>query len=351
MRAEAAELPVYANHLPSFVHRCSRFVARLQPPGFQLILFFLGGLIPCLYANAQPLQNVRSWGYWLQDINLPRLAASPYDLVVIDYSADGSQTQQFSAEAITELKDAGKIVLAYLSIGEAEKVRFYWKRGWARGRQVQKGAPRWLDAANPQFPDNFKVRFWAPGWQRIIFGRAEGRMQSYLDRIVSAGFDGVYLDIVDGYEYWKYTKRPRAARKSKAPELMARFVSQLSSYARLTLGRANFLVIPQNGSGILDELSPSARTSYLDAIDGIGAEDTFFFGDADENNELNPQSSTIAALSQFQAAGKPVFSVDYLTDSDKVSEFIQRACAQGFVPQVATRALAEIDSQTLAGCP
>jgi len=34
-----------------------------------------------------------------------------------------------------------------------------------------------------------------PEWQAIIF--------EYEDRILNAGFDGVYLDIIDGFEYWE----------------------------------------------------------------------------------------------------------------------------------------------------
>ena len=34
--------------------------------------------------------------------------------------------------------------------------------------------------------------FWDPEWQAIIF--------DYVDRIVAAGFDGVYLDKVDEFE-------------------------------------------------------------------------------------------------------------------------------------------------------
>jgi cysteinyl-tRNA synthetase len=36
-------------------------------------------------------------------------------------------------------------------------------------------------------------------WQDIIFGDADG----YLDRIMNAGFDGVYLDIIDAFEYFE----------------------------------------------------------------------------------------------------------------------------------------------------
>ena len=36
-------------------------------------------------------------------------------------------------------------------------------------------------------------------WQAVIFGDND----AYLNRILAAGFDGVYLDIIDAYEYFE----------------------------------------------------------------------------------------------------------------------------------------------------
>ena len=74
-------------------------------------------------------------------------------------------------------------MLAYMNIGEAEDYRFYWQDGWRPGN------PTWLDAENPDWPGNYEVYHWDPGWQAII--------SAYTDRLLSAGFDGAYLDIID----------------------------------------------------------------------------------------------------------------------------------------------------------
>ena len=73
-----------------------------------------------------------------------------------------------------------------MSIGEAEDYRFYWREEW------DDSGPSWLDVENADWPGNYKVRFWDSGWQSI--------MLQYADRILAAGFDGVYLDIIDAYE-------------------------------------------------------------------------------------------------------------------------------------------------------
>ncbi len=57
------------------------------------------------------------------------------------------------------------------------------------------GDIRSQEPENPNWPGNYKVRYWDPEWQAIIF--------EYEDKILNAGFDGVYLNIIDAFEYWE----------------------------------------------------------------------------------------------------------------------------------------------------
>ena len=293
-----------------------------------------------------PLASARSFGFQLQNFTIADLAASPLDVLIIDYSYDGSAEKKLTSSEIEVLHAAGKTVLAYLSIGEAEEYRYYFKPRWVRrlaravcGRRLTSVAPAWMDQPNPNWCGNYKVRYWDKRWQRIILGKPS----SYLDQIVAAGFDGVYLDIIDGFEYW----REKTRRKSAARE-MAQFVISISRHARET--RTDFIVVPQNGSSIINCLSSNLKQAYLAAIDGIGAEDTFYFGESDENNPLDPQNSVIANLDQFIAAGKVVFATDYLTIPEAIGQFQSLACAHAFLPQVNSRLLDSLVVQTLHGC-
>src|SRR5690606_19523023 len=110
-------------------------------------------------ASGRPdLSQVRSWGYQLQGADPETIAASAYDMVVIDYSRNGTQARAYSEAEIARMKrkpEGGRrIVLAYMSIGEAESYRFYWKDGWGPG------TPDWLGRENRQWPDNYAVRYW-----------------------------------------------------------------------------------------------------------------------------------------------------------------------------------------------
>ena len=85
------------------------------------------------------------------------------------------------------------MIVAYMSIGEAEDYRYYWKPSWKINN------PSFIVSSNPSWPGNYKVQYWDSTWQSIIFGNDD----SYTKKILSAGFDGVYLDIIDGYSYFE----------------------------------------------------------------------------------------------------------------------------------------------------
>ena len=121
------------------------------------------------------LGQVRDFLYILQanKVNVNQLANNEFDLIVMDYAKQGDEASEYKASEIAKIKKGGssgcpKIVLAYMSIGEAENYRFYWKRTW------QPESPSWLGPENPEWEGNYKVRYWMSGWQKIIFGTKSG---------------------------------------------------------------------------------------------------------------------------------------------------------------------------------
>ncbi len=120
------------------------------------------------------------------------IKATNYDLVLIDLFFDGIA---FTPAEIQQLKtkDNGgqRLVIAYLNIGSAENYRYYWQSGW------RKGSPSWIKKNYEGYPDEFWVEFWHPDWQSIIYGNNN----SYVKKIIDAGFDGAYLDNVEVYYF------------------------------------------------------------------------------------------------------------------------------------------------------
>ena len=277
------------------------------------------------------LMSVDDFAYQLQNIGLTALAASAFDLAIIDYSREGDDETRFTAGEISAVKHGSggeKRVLAYMSIGEAEDYRFYWDSRWDKNHdgKPDAGAPSWLGPGNPEWEGNYKVRYWTPEWQAIIFGSPT----SYLDKILAAGFDGVYLDIIDAYEYWGPGGESGLDRQSAERE-MVDFVKAIAQYARVTKGKAGFGVFPQNGEGL------SAYADYVQSVSGIGKEDTWY-----NDNVRQPSSYTaevIGSLDVFKAAGKLVLVVDYVTQKSKIDDFYARAEARGYVPYATVRDL------------
>ncbi|MEO0194598.1 MAG: MJ1477/TM1410 family putative glycoside hydrolase [candidate division WOR-3 bacterium] len=273
------------------------------------------------------LDDVNDFVYQLQNIDLTAIGETKYDLVIIDYSSNGSESGKFNAEQIAALKNSPggpKLVLAYMSIGEAENYRWYWNDSWdadANGIPDPE-APSWLGPENPDWPGNYKVKYWEKEWQSIIF--------QYLDKVIEANFDGVYLDVIDAYEYWGPGGESGLNRETAEQE-MVDFVKAIANYARVTKGRKNFLIIPQNGEAL------SSHPDYLQVVDGIGREDTWYI----DNTPRSPEEtdSIIAHLDVFRRVGKLVLVIDYVTQKDLIDDFYSKAKKKGYVPYATVRGL------------
>ena len=120
--------------------------------------------------------------------------ATNYDAVIIDLFLNDVA---FTADEINQLHNKAnggkRLVICYMSIGEAEDYRYYWQQSWNSTK------PDWIAAENPDWPGNFKVKYWNADWQGLIYKNSD----SYLSKINAAGFDGVYLDIIDAFEYFE----------------------------------------------------------------------------------------------------------------------------------------------------
>jgi len=268
--------------------------------------------------SAGPLASARSWHYQLDNIDVDRLAALPADVMVIDYAKQEGKVPLSKAD-VARIKAGpdgrGRTVVAYLSVGEAEEYRFYWKEAW------KSAAPDWLGEENCAWPKAHRVRYWLQGWKDINFAGPE----SYLGRIIAAGFDGVYLDRVDIFE--TYEKERPAARRE-----MIEYVRELARTA--WRAQPGFFIIPQNAESLLDD------ADYRSAVDGLGKESLLhgIAGTARRNTRGEIDWSA-HLLGKLQLEGKPVFAVEYLLDSAHIAAAAREMRARALVPTFQTRAL------------
>ncbi|MDZ4822967.1 MAG: endo alpha-1,4 polygalactosaminidase [Flavobacteriales bacterium] len=152
------------------------------------------GVITSLDEAQNFLYIINTQEYLTKQDFINAVAATNYDLVLMDAFFD---EEEFTPQEINQLRQKTnggvRLVIAYMSIGEAEDYRPYWEPDWSFN------PPDWLGELNPDWPGNYKVHYWDENWQSIIFGNDT----SYMKNILDAGFDGVYLDIIDAFEYWE----------------------------------------------------------------------------------------------------------------------------------------------------
>ena len=258
----------------------------------------------------RPWNAVHNWAYWLDNPDLKQLSSTSFELVVIDYSADGSAGKAFTRKQIDMLRhtSCSRRVVSYLSIGQAESYRGYWQQGW------KVGTPAWLDAPDPDWGQNYWVHYWDPDWQRVIY--------RYLDAIIAAGFDGVYLDRVDAYQESYATGHEGD---------MVRFVTNIAHYARShsPLGE-DFGIIVQNA----EELA-AHHPNYVRLVTGIGREEVYIQA-TNRPTSQSARSQTEKYLDLFHqySRGKLVLTVDYANRADLVRTTYERARAKGYIPYV-----------------
>jgi cysteinyl-tRNA synthetase, unknown class len=247
--------------------------------------------------------------------------------MVLDYAQKNSAQIQIAKDSIAALNQAGKEIVSYLSIGESEPYRSYYQSSW------NTNPPSWMGKENPEWAGSHKVKYWEPEWQQIVFNA--------LDKIIECGFNGIYLDIVDGYAYWSDPNNGEGLvlDRQDAAQRMIDFIGKLTEYARVQKGKPDFYVIPQNGDGLI---SYDRDNSYLQNISGMGIESLFYR----ETSSQSPAGIQYRSenLNKITAAGKPVLVIDYVDDGSgyqgdnklRIDDFWSKATNAGYVPQVSS---------------
>jgi len=267
---------------------------------------------------------IETWGYQLQKLDLANAAASPFDLLVIDTTKDGSDdTALVPAELATlQRKSDGtrRVVLAYLSIGEAESYRSYWDNSWKRSK------PDWLLGENPDWKENYAVCFWHSGWQQIMCGSPEAR----LDRVIDAGFDGVYLDKCDVFDDLKRRYKSAAATRPDIEGDMVAFIGRLSAYAKSR--NPNFMIVMQNAEDLLE------RKALRAVLDGVAKEELVYGADTPEKlNSADDFAHSRERLDLMRADGKLVLVVEYLNDASKIRHAVEALRPFGYAIYISPR--------------
>jgi cysteinyl-tRNA synthetase len=292
---------------------------------------------------ANRLKPVKTFMCQLDDLDeegaVDRLAKTGYDMLIVEPTFNIKGNEKFDVKAMVKsLHDGkpGRIVLAYLNIGEAESNRTYWHDDWHLSTDpVTASRPGFLLAPDPDGDAaSFLVRYWRANWKRIFTNK-----NGMVNKIMDAGFDGVYLDWVDACDEDKVNN---AADKDKTDpdKQMVEFVTAIRKVVQEA--KPDGVVVAQNAPFLID-----SQPKYASAVDGVCFENTWFSGkdDADwdsptagdiPNNDANEDSTggLIREYQKYRQAGLPVFTIDYCVNPQNAARVYRESAAAGFVPLV-----------------
>lgn len=247
----------------------------------------------------------------------PRLAAAErwacfYGRILSSAAWNSLDLAILEPEAFTLPPSTGPVPLAYLSVGEANDSRGFWKD--------IAGKP-WIVEANPEWPGAHRVDMRSEEWRRLIF-------DTMIPPMLAKGYKGVMLDTLDVAGYFE----------SSAP---ARFpgsrAAAVDLILEMRLRHPDLIILPNNGLDILPRVEG--------AVDGVVVEDLYTHCPSGDG----PCTATPASrrdekekvLIEFRRrTGKPVFVFIYSRLSERhdpfVTRAVKRALSHGFFPYISS---------------
>ena len=318
--------------------------------------------------TALSLAEIRFWGYQIQGVDaegaIESLADSHYDMLVLEPTRTDAELLDFDTRGMVERLKATmasdgvhrKLIIAYVDIGEAEDWRWYWT--WSKESEEAQIpeetdlADDWPDYIIARDPDgwvgNYPVAYWEPEWKDIIIygeNRVPAGARDYtsaIDELILDGFDGIYLDWVEGFENVHVIAAAQAGGLDPAQEMID-FIEEMRDYARQR--DADFLIIQQNAAALID-----GHPDLLNHLDAIAQEGVWYDGIAGDDwndvagyffNGPNLTAEYIGFLGQYLAADVPVFNCEYALQGNATDAY-ERSYAEGYVPYVTRRSLGQL---------
>ena len=241
-------------------------------------------LLLVISAGAQT-QQLR-WVCYYAD-SAPLSVLTKFDLLVFDSD---------SHPALPPLKERGKTVVGYLSIGEVNATRAYFAD--AKSQNI-------VLAENKNWKDSFFIDVRNPLWTKRI-------VEDLIPKILHSGFDGVFLDTVDNGPYMEQIEPQRYRGMGEAMVQLIKTIRKNYPTIKIVLNRG-FDILPKVENEIDMVLGESIVESQVTAL-----------------KELKKRRPSVTVL-----------TLDYVDPKDRntVLQTYRRQRANGFSPYVSTREL------------
>lgn len=276
---------------------------------FFLFLFVFSLIVSLCPASVKNLRDVRDWFILLAyepQTTIDSDLIKKYDMAILDADAHPD---------LEELRDQ-MILIAYISVGEAEDYRFYWDNIKKHPMVIRR---------NPNWEGNYYVDVRHKDWQNLL-------LNEVIARIRKQGFKGLMLDTLDTAQFLELENPIKYAGSQKA---MIELVKKIhKKYPDLFL-------ISNNGFSLLDELGPF--------LSGALVEDIYMMPDFEAHGykpvpEEDREYKVTVLKKVMERFGLPVFVIDYVPshDEDRVKKCLVDLKALGFKPYIAEKNLSEI---------
>ncbi|MEW6534852.1 MAG: endo alpha-1,4 polygalactosaminidase [Candidatus Auribacterota bacterium] len=223
----------------------------------------------------------------------------------------------------TAYKNAGITCIGYVSLGEVEDYRWYWKK-------IRNEA--YILDENPDWKGNYYIDPRDKRWSDFFIRRV-------IPKILNKGYDGIFLDTIDTALYLEWRDPEKYAGAKLA---MAKIIREIrKAYPEI-------IIISNNGIAMLETFAGSVDIALVeDLYTGFDFENERYTDqDADTTIEWTKK------LKQSQKKyGIQVITLDYAEASDrqKIKTIYKTSLENGFWPLVSDIKLATIPDPSQQG--
>ena len=225
-----------------------------------------------------------------------------YSLIVFDSD---------SHPPLEALKEQGKIILGYISIGEIEKSRWYFK---------QFDNDKILIKENADWKDSYYIDIRNKKWISFV-------VEELVPRLLNKKFSGVFLDTLDDSIELerKYPKRFKGMKKAAAR--MVKAIRLNYPQIKIMLNRA-YEILPEVENDIDYELGESIYTDY-----DFKTKKYYFV-----NKKLYEEQVTVLKKAKKNNPKLQIFTLDYWDPNQNktIEKIYNIERKNGFIPYVST---------------
>jgi len=216
-------------------------------------------------------------------------ALSRYGLAIV-------QPDTLTAEELAGVHRSATLVVAYLSVGEAEP-----ERAWFKDGRVDQA---WILGKNENW-GSFFVDASQPGWQKLMVDLA--------GEFIRQGFDGIFLDTVDTVDIYPKTR----------PGMLALIRQLRAAYPQS-------LLVMNRGFSVVDQLSGDLDAVMFEDLSTTYNFESQQYAYADDSGT----AAQMAALSK--KTGLPILALDYAPPDNPGMAYraVQVSRGYGFIPAV-----------------